>query len=277
MSAATDVRLITAGLEECEEVIERGLATFVEVGNALVRIRDQRLYRNEYRDFEVYCQVRWSMGRRRADQLITAAEVVTKLGTIVPTPRTESQARELAGLDTETAASVMGAAAEADSKITAASIREARERLLSPPVGNPTPEPESWPADDEDATENEWPVDEWPDDDEALTQADCEALDRELSDSELAREAEAVEMVVTPLRIPQPPKPAPLTEAERIARRDEQEHKGALRRQLGAIMAFLDGWDCASTLRISAWREEILAAMTDFDRTRFLAIERQLP
>lgn len=67
------------------------------------------LYRVEYRDFETYCQNRWAMGRRRANQLIEAADVTAQLGTIVPNfvPATESQARELSGLDTETAAQVM--------------------------------------------------------------------------------------------------------------------------------------------------------------------------
>lgn len=31
-------------LARCEEIIERGLATFVEVGTALLRVRDGRLY-----------------------------------------------------------------------------------------------------------------------------------------------------------------------------------------------------------------------------------------
>lgn len=51
------------------------------------------------------------------------------------------------------------------------------------------------------------------DDDEALTQEDCEALDRDLSDAELAREAESVETVVKPRVIGTDgksyPKPAP--------------------------------------------------------------------
>ena len=49
-------------LAECEDVINRGLATFVEVGNALLRIRDERLYRAEFGTFEAYCRQRWQMG-----------------------------------------------------------------------------------------------------------------------------------------------------------------------------------------------------------------------
>lgn len=61
-------------LHQYETVIEHGLTTFVEVGEALAAIRDARLYRAEYATFEDYCQERWSMGRRRADQLIGAAQ-----------------------------------------------------------------------------------------------------------------------------------------------------------------------------------------------------------
>lgn len=288
MSAnAADLRIITAGLEECEEVIERGLATFVEVGNALLRIRDQRLYRNEYRDFEVYCQTRWALSRSHAYRLIDAATVVGHLSPIGD--MRESQVRELAPLknDPEALVAVWETAKEsAVGQPTATDLREARQRLYpaAPPIPPGAQPADSWPADDEDSSENEWPtvenewpVDEWPDD-ETLTQEDCEALDRDLSDSELAREAEAVETVVKPLRmIPQPPKPAPLTEAERIARRKEQDHKDGLRRQVALMIAFLDSWHCASTLRISAWRDEILAELSAVDRARFLAIETQFP
>lgn len=34
-----------------EEVIDRGLATFIEVGQALLAIRDRRLYRMAYATF----------------------------------------------------------------------------------------------------------------------------------------------------------------------------------------------------------------------------------
>ncbi|NJL33925.1 MAG: hypothetical protein HC893_08770 [Chloroflexaceae bacterium] len=52
-------------LERCEQIIERGLKTFFEVGAALVRVRDLKLYRVEHRTFEAYCQERWGIERRR--------------------------------------------------------------------------------------------------------------------------------------------------------------------------------------------------------------------
>ena len=88
-----------AELAQHEAVIERGLQTFYEVGTALLAIRDKRLYRADYSTFEDYCRERWQMGRNYVNKLITAAEVVTNLGTNVPIlPTTESQARELVTL-----------------------------------------------------------------------------------------------------------------------------------------------------------------------------------
>lgn len=126
---------ITQQLEACEAVIERGMTTFIEVGNALLRIRDERLYRQEYRDFETYCQARWALSRSRAYQLMDAADVVERVSTIVdtPAPANEGQARALIGLPTETAAQVMQEAHDiTDGKPTATVIREVRERIENP-------------------------------------------------------------------------------------------------------------------------------------------------
>ena len=49
-------------LMEYEKVIEQGLGTFVEVGMALLAIRDGRKYVHAgYRTFEEYCERRWSI------------------------------------------------------------------------------------------------------------------------------------------------------------------------------------------------------------------------
>lgn len=78
-------------LAEAEEKIERGLKTFWDVGAALMQIRDERLYRADFATFEDYCQERWQMTRRRANQLVEAAQ----MGTMVPIEN-ERQARALA-------------------------------------------------------------------------------------------------------------------------------------------------------------------------------------
>lgn len=89
-------------LFQLEETIRQGLNTFVDVGNALLEIRDKRLYRQDYSTFEDYCNKQWNMARRTAYQLIDAAEVVENVrncAQILPT--NESQARPLASLEPE--------------------------------------------------------------------------------------------------------------------------------------------------------------------------------
>jgi phage N-6-adenine-methyltransferase len=87
-------------LEGCEAVIERGLATFVEVGEALLAIRDARLYRESHGTFEDYCRERWNMTPQHGGRLIAAAEVAVELEPIGSIP-SESVARELAPLRDE--------------------------------------------------------------------------------------------------------------------------------------------------------------------------------
>ena len=124
--ALPETALVAARLVECEAVIERGLASFMEVGQALLEIRDSRLYRETHGTFEDYCLVRWSMTDRRARYLIDAVAV----GTIVPV-QNEAQARELAPLlrepdGPERVAEVWaGVRAEHGENVTAAAVREA--------------------------------------------------------------------------------------------------------------------------------------------------------
>src|ERR1700677_3843130 len=61
-------------LEESERTLERGLGTFYEVGNALLTIRESRLYRLTHSSFERYCLERWNIGRSYAWRVIGAAE-----------------------------------------------------------------------------------------------------------------------------------------------------------------------------------------------------------
>jgi hypothetical protein len=68
-------------LAQCEEVIERGLDSFIEVGNALLIIREERLYKDDYDDFKTYCQERWDTSDRHAHRLIDSAEVMQNIGT----------------------------------------------------------------------------------------------------------------------------------------------------------------------------------------------------
>lgn len=128
---ADDLSISEAGrLAELETVIERGLQTFIEVGSALMEIRNSRLYRQTYATFEEYCQERWDLRKSRTYQLMDAAEVVENLksSTIVelfsgniPLPVNEAQARPLAKLDVDMQRQVWQRAVETapQGKITA--------------------------------------------------------------------------------------------------------------------------------------------------------------
>jgi len=85
-------------LRGCEGVIEKSVAGFVAVGNALATIRDRRLYRtdNPKRTFADYCRERWDMGRSIAYGTIDASRITQHLSAIADIiPATESQCRPL--------------------------------------------------------------------------------------------------------------------------------------------------------------------------------------
>jgi hypothetical protein len=84
-------------LANCERVVNAGLETFVEVGQALMTIRDRRLYREKYTTFEDYCVTRWRLSSSRARQLIKASQVVANVESVTGvTLENEAQARALA-------------------------------------------------------------------------------------------------------------------------------------------------------------------------------------
>ncbi len=84
-------------LKKCEDVIGRNLKEFFEVGKALATIKNDRLYREEYKTFEQYCKEKWDFGRKRAYQFINASDTFEKMSTIVdiPLPKNEAQIRPL--------------------------------------------------------------------------------------------------------------------------------------------------------------------------------------
>lgn len=89
-------------LERCEVVIKQGLETFIEVGQALLTIREKRLYRLEFGTFEDYCRDRWGMDKRHANRLIQASETISNLGPMGPVlPQSERQTRPLTSLEPE--------------------------------------------------------------------------------------------------------------------------------------------------------------------------------
>lgn len=119
-------------LERLETVIEDGYAVFLKVGIALGRIRDQRLYRAEYATWDDYVNERWHMGRTRAYELISAAQITTAMSEISDTvPATESQAKALRGLEPEAAAEIIAEVAD-EGPVTAKKIRAKRKTKTKP-------------------------------------------------------------------------------------------------------------------------------------------------
>lgn len=111
----------------------------MEVAQALRRIRDEELYRENYKTFEEYVDKRWGWTRRRAYQLIDACEVREDLCTVVHIPEAaeitrERQLRELADVPTDSLEEVVTTAAKlADGKpITASILRKAKQQVMEP-------------------------------------------------------------------------------------------------------------------------------------------------
>jgi phage N-6-adenine-methyltransferase len=141
-------------LAQLEDTIQRGLNTFVDVGNALLEIRDSRLYRESHSTFEDYCRDRWGMSRPRAYQMIEAAEVVGNLSTNVDIlPATESVARPLTSLPPETQRTVWAEAVTTapNGKVTAAHVASVAQEYMGA-----AREPRSTPHVSHNSGNNEW-------------------------------------------------------------------------------------------------------------------------
>ena len=122
----------TQTLEHYEAIITQGFKTFVEVGQALTAIRDQRLYRQSHGTFEDYLRHRWDLSRPYAYQLMDASEVVKNLSATADIlPVTETQARPLASLPPEQQPAVWQAAVQTapPSGITAKHVQETVKRV----------------------------------------------------------------------------------------------------------------------------------------------------
>jgi hypothetical protein len=149
-------------LENLEKVIERGVESFLATGSALKEIRDQRLYREDYKTFEAYVKARWEFDRSRAYQLIEASDLKADLSTMVDKNpkvsdvKTERQLRELRTVPEGLIGDVIEKASEiaGDGLLTAKVLKEAREQVLEseeptaeePACEDVEPEPEPEPV-----------------------------------------------------------------------------------------------------------------------------------
>jgi hypothetical protein len=88
-------------LQKHETTIKKGLNTFVEVGQALLEIRDKKLYRIEYNTFEEYCKQKWQISRPRSYQLIEASLAIENVYPGIQMPKNEKEVRPLTSLEPE--------------------------------------------------------------------------------------------------------------------------------------------------------------------------------
>lgn len=124
-------------LREQEARIAAGIRSFRDVGGALLRIRDARLYRETHASFEAYCDEKWQLERARAYQFMAGATVVqtlpAKAGDMV---RNEAQARALAPILRDRGVSgveqVLAMAHERGAPMTAPLIRRLSSEVMNP-------------------------------------------------------------------------------------------------------------------------------------------------
>lgn len=89
--------------ERMEGVVQSHLESFSKAGDALVAIRDGRLYRETHGTFEDYCRERWEMSKTQANRLIAAAQVIHNIEKVkeskdIAEHLSESAVRPLTGL-----------------------------------------------------------------------------------------------------------------------------------------------------------------------------------
>ncbi len=126
-------------LAKCEATIGKGLKAFREVADALMDVRDHRLYRVEFGTFEEYCRKKWGFTARHAYHLIDAGEVVKNLereqlftDEPIAIPDTESAARALVKTDRKKQVEAAKRAAKKSANPTAKQFAEAVEEEEKP-------------------------------------------------------------------------------------------------------------------------------------------------
>jgi hypothetical protein len=81
-------------LQELERTITLGKQSFIDVGQALEKIRDGKLYKERgYGTFEEYCEIRWEFKKSQAYRQITASREALKLSE-TERPKTEREMRK---------------------------------------------------------------------------------------------------------------------------------------------------------------------------------------
>lgn len=84
-------------LESCEQVIIQGKESFIAVGSALETIRDERLYRIEFKSFSEYCEKKWGFGGSEGHRKILHARVAKQVKDAVKTRKPSKQGSKSVG------------------------------------------------------------------------------------------------------------------------------------------------------------------------------------
>jgi hypothetical protein len=126
-------------LAQDEAIVRAGLATFIEVGNALSRISTSRRYRATHSTFAAYVEDTFGISVSYAYRKIEAARVADVVSPIGDIPN-EAQARELSGLNEPQIREAWHNVVHEGQQATAASVREARAQVVRPLPRNQTPE-----------------------------------------------------------------------------------------------------------------------------------------
>jgi hypothetical protein len=139
-----------------EDIIRKGKDAFIDVGNALARVRDGRGYTMRgYKTFEAYCDAVWGFSDRHARRLMEGAETSQTIKEITgETPANEAVAREFSRIakDRKTVERVAaklkthGGVGKATAEKVAAAVASVTHKAAPASNGTPKPKPELAPA-----------------------------------------------------------------------------------------------------------------------------------
>ncbi len=127
-------------LKHLETIISKNQSRFYEIGQALLEIRDSRLYKHAlFTSFEAYARARWDIGRSQAYRLIDAYKVINNLSPIGDRlPGNETQTRPLVPLSPPEQREMWKEFLDTKVEVTARNIqkfideRKAKENILAP-------------------------------------------------------------------------------------------------------------------------------------------------
>lgn len=126
-------------LGKCEAIVRKGMKSYVEVGFALARIQEGKLFLQDFPSFKAYTKSRLGISGVHARDLIRSSMVAAELRRHnLPIPSNASFARTLAPLDPKLQVEVWRECVESDptSPPTPARLRAAILEVVPRPVDN---------------------------------------------------------------------------------------------------------------------------------------------